>query len=88
MRTTLAIDDGLLATAKHRARQRHCTLGQLVEASLQQYLSQEPVVGDAPPLPIFTGKLGVRPGIDFADPRTALRILDDEDVADSMSYFR
>ena len=42
MRTTLAIDDRLLAAAKRRARQHGMTLGQLVEEALQAELAASP----------------------------------------------
>ncbi|BBH16827.1 hypothetical protein Back2_11140 [Nocardioides baekrokdamisoli] len=80
MRTTLAIDDGLLATAKHRAQQKNCTLGQLVETSLQAYLSAE-IVDEAPPLlPVF--RSAYRPGARAVveSPRALKEFLDDEDT--------
>lgn len=64
MRTTIAIDDGLLETAKAHARERHLTLGQLIEAGLRRELAcseAEPEIG--PPLPVFHGS-GLLPGID------------------------
>jgi hypothetical protein len=78
MRTTLAVDDHLLAAAKRRARERGQTLGQVVEDALRRELSTSPAV--APPdVPVFRGGNGVRPGVDLSSNR-ALREALDSDV--------
>jgi hypothetical protein len=78
MRTTLAVDDHLLAAAKRRARERGQTLGQVVEDALRRELSASPAV--APPdVPVFRGGNGVRPGVDLSSNR-ALREALDSDV--------
>lgn len=79
MRTTIAIDDGLLATAKHRARQKHCTLGQLIEESLQTYLASDVGAEEAPPLPVSSARGGLRPGVDLSTNRAIYEFLDGED---------
>lgn len=63
MRTTVTIDDNLLALAKERAREEDKTLGDLVESSLHYYLSRPRSAG-GPPIPVFTGGGGFMPGID------------------------
>jgi len=78
MRTTVAIDDELLAAAKRRAHQRNETLGQVVEAALRRELARDDA-GEAPPVPVFRGGGGVRPGVDLTSNR-ALHELLDEDV--------
>lgn len=78
MRTTIALDDRLLAAAKRRARERGETLGQVVEAALRRELAEpQPTVGE--PVPVFHGTGGVRPGVDVTSNR-ALRELLAEDA--------
>ncbi|HVX20104.1 MAG TPA: PIN domain-containing protein [Acidimicrobiales bacterium] len=75
MRTTVAIDDHLLAAAKARAREQGGTLGQLVEAALRRELShEEPSTGV--PLPVFTSGTGPRPGVDLRSNRVPTPIGD------------
>jgi hypothetical protein len=76
MRTTVAIDDRLLGTAKRRARQRGMTLGQLVEEALRAHLA-EALDAARPEIPVFTGGGGVRPGIDMTSNRALLEALDE-----------
>ncbi len=77
MRTTLSISDELLTAAKRRARERGQTLGELVNAALQRELSDAPPPGTAPPVPVFHGGTGPRPGIDLNSNRALLEALDD-----------
>ncbi len=77
MRTTLAIDDQLLKAAKRRAGQRGLTLGQFVEEALRAELAAAEPTGDAPPIPVFDGRTGLRPGIDAASNRSLLEALDE-----------
>ncbi len=65
MRTTVAIDDGLLNTARVRAESDRKTLGGVIEAALQVYFSwveERSVQG--PPLPVHAGG-GLQPGVDL-----------------------
>lgn len=68
MRTTLAIDDNVLAAARSAARRRGLTLGRLVEDALRLELSQ-PVAAPAPSIPIFRGGGGPQPGVDLSSNR-------------------
>jgi hypothetical protein len=76
MRTTVSIDDNLLAEAKERARGRGQTLGQLLEDAIRRELSAS---GDEepPPVPVFTGGTGARPGIDLTSNRALRAALDE-----------
>ncbi len=66
MRTTVNLHDGLLETAKRRAQERGLTLGDLVEESLRHYLvAVDAPVPAGPPLPVFRGRGGLRPGVDL-----------------------
>ena len=76
MRTTLAIDDRLLAAAKRRARQRGLTLGQFVEEALRAELVAAPAATRLA-IPVFTGGSGVRPGIDMTSNRALTEALDE-----------
>lgn len=77
MRTTLSISDELLLAAKRRARERGQTLGQLVDEALQHELSEERAGEEAPPVPVFQGGTGPRPGIDLSSNRAMLEALDE-----------
>ena len=77
MRTTLSISDELLTAAKRRARERGQTLGQFVDSALQRELNESGATGDAPPVPVFRGGTGPRPGIDLRSNRALLEVLDE-----------
>jgi hypothetical protein len=76
MRTTLAIDDQLLATAKKRARERGQTLGEYVEDSLRRSLVSAAPANEGPSIPMFTRGTGMRPGIDPTSNRALFDALD------------
>lgn len=77
MRTTVAIDDHLLANAKRRARERGSTLGELVEDALRRELATPPPPAERVPLPVFRGGDGPRPGIDLTSNRALREALDE-----------
>jgi hypothetical protein len=77
MRTTISVSDELLAAAKRRARERGQTLGQFVDAALQRELNEAEQPRKAPPVPIFRGGKGPRPGIDLSSNRALIEALDD-----------
>ncbi|MCL2787460.1 MAG: hypothetical protein FWD59_03050 [Micrococcales bacterium] len=79
-RTTVAIDSGLLSTAKDLATLRHQTLGVLIEESLRAHLVAPTPSADDTPLPTFKSG-GLRPGIDPSSSADLFAILDDEDMA-------
>jgi hypothetical protein len=76
VRTTLAIDDRILAAAKRRARARGITLGELVEEALRAELAATPT-GSRPAIPVFREGTGVRPGIDMTSNRAVQEALDE-----------
>ena len=79
-RTTVAIDDGLLATAKHLAAERHHTLGDLVTAALQQHIADSLVPRSDQPIVLPTsGRGGVRPGVNLSSNAEIAALLDEED---------
>lgn len=78
MRTTIAVDDRLLASAKRQARRLGLTLGQLIEEALRRELASR--AGGKKPrpiVPVFRGGGGARPGIDLASNRSLLEVLDE-----------
>jgi Bacterial antitoxin of type II TA system, VapB len=77
MRTTISISDELLAAAKRRARERGQTLGEVVDAALQRELSEPGDPGETPPVPVFHGGTGPRPGIDLTSNRALHEALDE-----------
>lgn len=76
MRTTLSIEDALLARAKKRAAQRGQTLGQYVESAVRKDLVAPEPTGSVPELPTFTRGTGMRPGIDASSNRALYDALD------------
>lgn len=81
MRTTIRLDDGLLADAKQLAAERGTTLGAVVEDALRERLVRVRAREDPPAseLRVFRGGRGPGPGVDLDD-NAGLRDLLDEDV--------
>lgn len=80
MRTTVTIDDRLLAEAKILAAREHRTIGSILEESLQVLLDQR-ATQSAPPasLPTFTPeRSGLRDGVDLEDREAMDRLLEGE----------
>lgn len=78
MRTTVTIDDELLAAAKRRARSRGMTLGHVVAAALRRELAaNQGDEGSAPHIPVFTGGTGPGPGVDLDSNRALSEVLDE-----------
>ncbi|HWG73874.1 MAG TPA: hypothetical protein VG184_07450 [Acidimicrobiales bacterium] len=84
MRTTVSIEDHLLALAKERAQQRALTLGQLVERALRRELARDSTAGDRSAIPVFEGGSGPRPGIELTSNRSLLEALDEDTPLDQM----
>lgn len=67
MRTTIDINDALLAAAKSYAVRNQKTLDAVVEQALRELVSDSSRKRpDAPPIPVSSG-LGVQKGVDLAD---------------------
>lgn len=77
MRTTISIADELLRSAKARAQERGKTLGQLVEDALRRELAVDYESAERPPVPIFRGGKGLRPGVDLTSNRALYELLDE-----------
>ena len=72
MRTTVSIDDALLAEAKRMALERHCSLGQVLSEALRQFVMNRKArkPSGRTKLTTFKGR-GVQPGVDL-DSNTSL----------------
>jgi Ribbon-helix-helix protein, copG family len=75
MRTTISVDDHLLASAKLRARERGQSLGEVVEDALRRELA-EPARAEPPEVPVFRGGGGALPGVDLTSNRALREALD------------
>jgi len=64
MKTTLNIDDSVMALLKREAARRGCTMSELVESALRLLPRSQKKRGELPPLPTF--KSG-GPLVDIAD---------------------
>ncbi|MCE2946719.1 MAG: hypothetical protein ACK515_09060 [bacterium] len=80
MKTTLDINDQLLADARSLALQQRTTLTRLIEEGLQLRLRAQ--ARAVPPvkvrLPVFSGKAGLVPGVDALSNKGLLRALGDD----------
>jgi hypothetical protein len=84
MRTTISISDELLIAAKRRARERGQTLGAFVDGALQRELNDARPARVAPPVPVFRGGTGPRPGIDVSSNRALIEALDEGTELDDL----
>lgn len=80
MRTTLNIDDALLAKAKALAAREHTSLTRLIEQGLALRLRTQPPCPESQPpaLPIYAGKGGLRTTVADAVSHRALLDAADE----------
>ncbi len=68
MKTTVEIDDRLLASAKDEARRRKTTLRRLIEEGLRHELGRKPRARTYRMRDASVGRPnGLRPGVDLAD---------------------
>jgi hypothetical protein len=77
MRTTIRLDDDLLARAKRAAVERGTTLTALIEDALRRALAPETVERRRRvSLPTFRGD-GLQPGVDLDDTASLLDLMDE-----------
>ena len=76
MRTTINIDEQLLAYAKLQAVQQGCTLKQVIEDALREFFSRHHLQQDPIKLETVSG-VGLKPGIDLDNSRSLSDIMDD-----------
>jgi hypothetical protein len=78
MRTTVRLEDHLLAAAKQRASERGSTLTSVIEDALRESLLREaPRPDERVALPRF-GQGGLLPGVDLSNNEALRDIMDDE----------
>jgi len=80
MKTTLDLNDQLLAEAKILATRRRTTLTRLIEEGLQLRLRAQaaPASRSKPCLPVFKGRGGLVAGVDPRSNKALLAALDDD----------
>lgn len=76
MKTTLNLNDALLADAKALAAKQQTSLTRLIEEGLQLRLRAQKAPAKVPSLPIHRGRGGLVPGL---DPRSNKALLDAAD---------
>jgi hypothetical protein len=64
MKTTLNIDDSIMALLKQEAARRGCTMSELVETALRLLFQSQKSPRELPPLPTFKS---AGPLVDIAD---------------------
>ncbi len=82
MRTTVNIDDELLAQAKVIAAQSHRTIGSVLEDALRKLISEQAAsVEAAYELPrLDFSRAGLQPGVDLQDKEAMAELLGDNDA--------
>jgi hypothetical protein len=81
MRTTINIDDALLAEAKQVAARTGRSLTDVVEDALRESLHRrQRTTRRAVELPVF-GEEGLQPGVDLDDSAALLDLMDQDDPA-------
>ena len=82
MRTTVRLDDPLLAEAKQYAAETGRTLTALIEDALREALARrrQTVKRRKVHLPVFRGK-GVQPGVDLDNSAALLDLMEGRDVS-------
>lgn len=78
MRTTIKIDDALLAEAKARAARAGTTLASVVEDALRASFVDRPRPAAAVVLPTFAGSR-LQPGVDLDDSASLLERMEESD---------
>lgn len=79
MRTTLNLDDDLLAEAKQRAARGQVTLTVVIEDALRESFGRRPAAAERPPVKLSTAGRGwLRPGVDLDDSAALLAHMERE----------
>ena len=80
MRTTIRLDDDVLARAKRAALERGTTLTAVIEDALRRALAPEAKQRRSPlSLPTFRGD-GLQPGVDLDDTASLLDLMDERNA--------
>lgn len=76
MKTTLDLNDNLLAEAKSLAAQQRTTLTRLIEEGLQLRLRKQRAQAKPLRIPVHRGKGGLTPGLDGLSNKALLDVAD------------
>ena len=77
MRTTIRINDQLLAEVKQLAAQTGQTLTAIIEEALRQMLAHQQQIADRPPVQLITvSGNGPQPGVDLDDSAALLDLME------------
>jgi K+-transporting ATPase c subunit len=77
MRTTIRIDDQLLAELKQLAARTGQTLTAIIEEALRQMLARQQQMAERPPVKLITvSGNGLQPGVDLDDSAALLELMD------------
>ena len=76
MRTTVNIDENLLATARTEAKRRGYGVSELLEDALRRELAHR-APSRGPAVPVFQGGSGPAPGVDLRSNRALAEYLDE-----------
>jgi hypothetical protein len=80
MRTTIRLDDDLLAEVKLLAARSGKTLTSVIEDALRETLSRQKQVGERKPVRLTTvSGQGPQPGVDLDDTASLLSIMEESD---------
>jgi hypothetical protein len=83
MRTTVRLDDHLLADAKRSAAERGTTLTAVIEEALREALARRQRTADQPrpALPVSRHSGGLQPGVDLDDNAALLDLMEAPDAS-------
>ena len=78
MRTTIRLEDHLLREAKAQAARAGRSLNEFIEDAVRAAVRTDGTPAPAPPpLPVFRGGRGLRPGVDLDSNAALLELIDD-----------
>lgn len=76
MRTTIRLEDSLLADAKAHAARTGRTLTALIEDALREVMARAEAKRKRPEIPTFRGSGGLQPGVDLDDSAALLDLME------------
>lgn len=81
MRTTVRLDDGLMAEVKRYAVNRRKTITAVIEQALRETIARREIRQQSTPVKFTTcSGLGPRPGIDIDNSAKLIDLMDEEDA--------
>jgi hypothetical protein len=78
VRTTVNIDDALLAIARRRAAEHGWTISEVIDAALRREFADRTVQRHAPAIVTFANGTGPVPGVDVSSNASMLDALDED----------